>query len=393
MDLVLQESKLEVGDSVHLLGADFSVLSKRPTLRLRHSFWRPSSRHVFDQVSALLQEARELSDLFGKAEKGQMSAVLARNKRKAKDLADSIRDVVDELDDSKDLDEPSQESIVFELSPNQVSTLEYKHKRVCVCYVADGLGPVAQPVEETFRMGSFNDLTTDGQDFFVPDRFNSRVLWMSGPGPLDYTRHVLSPAPMVCLVFDPETQWTFGLQNDPPRLWRFRLLPRHQSGQADQDRARFVRLGKERTAFFGCLWLDSQSCVWVAQSSGFEDSPHNPSTGVAAFLKQTLEGAIGYDAPHCWTRAALELTSPFPAGFEHAMAVCEARHGSQVFLGLDCSDDLLVRDQADQAVWSPRAKVGVDGRVPGKPRGLCWRDGLFMLEQSDDRLSVVQLQH
>jgi hypothetical protein len=204
---------------------------------------------------------------------------------------------------------------------------------------------------------------------------------------------------MVRLLFDPDTQWTFGLQNDPPRLWRFRLLPRHQSGDT---RARFVCLGKERTAFFGCLWIECGS-VLAAQSHGFEDSPDNYSSGVYAFDKHTLEATASHDAAHCWTPAALDIV--LPPGFEHAMAVYEARHGSQVFLALESVDELLVRDlrvrdqdqdqeqEQDQHAWIPRAKVGLDGRVPGKPHGLCWRDGLFMLEQSEGRLSIIQLQH
>jgi hypothetical protein len=411
-DLVLDRAQVEVGDSVQLGGVSLTVIDKSHLVRLRHSFWLPSPKPVFAHIASLLREAGQLSDGFTQLVEDQERetrhvTTRSENKRKLQELSQGIADATAELDATAD--EPSVHSEVYELEPNRVVQIQIKKQKFLVC--ALGEPQPIPPVSERLRMASVSDLTTDGVDLFVSDRFNSNARWCKRsssssssqePVPVDELLTVPTPAPLVRIMFDPETEWTFGLQTDPPRLWKFQLLPRHC--QAAPAAPHFVSLCARRSAVFGCLWFNGDN-VYVCQSPGFGDEDANHGCGIACFNKLTLarvplehhdhakyEEDLKSNADGCsgtfqsWISAELETPLPAECQEKDMLAVCEARQPGTATIAVGFAD-------SDRFLLSTRGLWTFHPLPDGvQPAALCWRsDQLFALASIENCMKIVHI--
>lgn len=400
--MLLSAEDLEVGDVIKFGAAGFTVEAKSPLLRLVHTSWRASPRVAFDEIAGRLREAGELSESFASAQ----SPDRTRHKRKAKELADSIIEVVTELESCEDLDAPSFRTTVFEVEPNTVVEFTHERKRHRVGYVSRP--PQISPSMERDRLGFFDDVTTDGTHLFVTDRWNCRaaMLKLAGVGDGAVVNHgpfVPLPAPMTRMKFDAETGFTYGIQNDPPRLWRFVLYPTHR----EPAEALHVELSLRKTAFFACL-LVTESAVIAAQSPGYANQPANKGGGTRRFTKDLVSvvapGVVlnpdgceplapGVGSP--WAASCVDGRVQFyweppegvPARFQEAIVSDATQTQSHLVLALEEYNCVLVRSiKNEHEGW---VLVSLPAGF-SKPCAVCaTHDQLYVLAVNDEKEHVI----
>lgn len=241
------------------------------------------------------------------------------------------------------------------------------------------------------------DLTSDGSRFLYVCHDQQAVAAVFDMATGRMVRVEPTPAPLTRMQLDPETGEVFGIQNNPPVLWRF--------DQAfELTRSSRVELSPEKDAYFACLAVSS-TLVYCWQSESLCGLVRGSPGGWRCFEKGTLlscreepsqeNGEGCFERGFAWCGAESDDSLMFFTQLTDCLHVPQEIQNAWVTSSAVTPTCQLFCDEQRNTVISCSRNTFQKWRrenLPGKPVGIATvGDRAFVLLESDQPLRIMEV--